>query len=146
MTVEEAVGLVIEAASMASNGEVFVLDMGEPVRIVDLVHNFAAQVHLGKDDLTISYTGLRPGEKLSEALFSEHEERSPTGHPKIWSTAPLVDPGPGLSWQLAELFEAAAANRAQDVRQRLSDLLPGYVPTPATASSAPALVPYPDGF
>jgi FlaA1/EpsC-like NDP-sugar epimerase len=120
--------------------------MGEPVRIVDLVHNFAAQVHLGKDDLTISYTGLRPGEKLSEALFSEHEERSPTGHPKIWSTAPLVDPGPGLSWQLAELFEAAAANRAQDVRQQLSDLLPGYVPTPATARSAPALVPYPDGF
>jgi FlaA1/EpsC-like NDP-sugar epimerase len=99
------------------------------------------------DDLTISYTGLRPGEKLSESLFSEHEERSPTGHPKIWSTAPLVDPGPDLSWQLAKLFEAAAANRADDVRQRLSGLLPGYAPTAAAEASLAALVaPYPDGF
>ena len=146
MTVEEAVGLVLEAASMASNGEVFVLDMGEPVRIIDLVRNYAAQIHLGEDDLTIDYTGLRPGEKLSESLFSEHEKRTPTGHPSIWSTAPLVEPEPELTWQLTELFEAAAANRVQEVRQRLAELLPGYTPTPAGASSAALVVPYPDGF
>jgi hypothetical protein len=57
-----------------------------------------------------------------------------------------VGPGPDLSWQLAKLFEEAAANRVQDVRQRLADLLPGYTPTPAAMASSPALVPYPDGF
>src|SRR6266851_1311526 len=86
MTVEEAVGLVIEAASMAEAGETFVLDMGEPVRIVDLVHTYAAQMHVKPEKVEISFTGLRGGEKLNEALFSEAEERLHTEHPRIWAT------------------------------------------------------------
>src|SRR5205807_6332649 len=85
MTVEEAVGLVIEAGAMAQAGEIFVLDMGEPVRIVDLVRQYATQLHLDARDLIIQYTGLRPGEKLNEALFSAREERAATSHPKIWA-------------------------------------------------------------
>jgi FlaA1/EpsC-like NDP-sugar epimerase len=147
MTVEEAVGLVIEAASMAEGGEVFVLDMGEPVRIVDLVHNYAAQIHLDADDVTIRYTGLRPGEKLSESLFSEHESRVPTAHPKIWSTTPPRSAGEDSAWRLEELLEAAAANHAQEVRRRLFELVPGYTPpTSDTASAASLAAPYPDGF
>ncbi len=147
MTVEEAVGLVIEAASMASGGEVFVLDMGEPVRIVDLVRNYAAQIHLDADDITISYTGLRPGEKLSESLFSQHESRVPTAHPEIWATTPLQDGGNAFTWRLSELFAAAAANRAEEVRQRLFQLVPESTPPAAHSSSAAALAaPYPDGF
>lgn len=144
MTVEEAVGLVIEAASMAELGETFVLDMGEPVRIVDLVRNYAAQFHLHEGDFEISFTGLRGGEKLNEALFSEGEERLRTDHPRIWATRPAPAAG-DLDAILNRLIAAAAANRSDLVRGHLADLLPAFakpmpVRTPALAA------PYPDGF
>jgi FlaA1/EpsC-like NDP-sugar epimerase len=144
MTVEEAVGLVIEAASMAELGETLVLDMGEPVRIVDLVNNYAAQFHLHEGDFEISFTGLRGGEKLNEALFSAAEVRIPTDHPRIWATraaAPAVD----LDVAVDQLIEAAALNRSDLVRQRLAALLPGFatLPVPSTAT---IVAPYPDGF
>jgi FlaA1/EpsC-like NDP-sugar epimerase len=144
MTVEEAVGLVIEAASMAELGETLVLDMGEPVRIVDLVHNYAAQFHLHEGDFEISFTGLRGGEKLNEALFSAAEERIPTDHPRIWATraaAPALD----LDVALDRLIEAASLNRSDLVRQHLAALLPGFttLPVPSTATM---VAPYPDGF
>src|SRR6185437_8381199 len=85
MTVEEAVGLVLEAASMAELGETFVLDMGEPVRIVDLVHNYAELMHL--NNVEIAFSGLRPGEKLNESVFASGEERTATANPKIWASA-----------------------------------------------------------
>ena len=144
MTVEEAVGLVIEAASMAELGETLVLDMGEPVRIVDLVHNYAAQFNLHEGDFQISFTGLRGGEKLNEALFSAAEERTPTDHPRIWATkaaAPLMD----LDSAVDHLIAAAALNRNDLVRHHLAALLPGFakVPEPSTATM---VAPYPDGF
>src|SRR6185295_14464382 len=84
MTVEEAVGLVLESATMAEYAETFVLDMGQPVSIVELVHRYAAAVHL--PEVTIRFTGLRPGEKLNEKVFSDSEVRVPTAHPKVWAT------------------------------------------------------------
>ena len=144
MTVEEAVGLVIEAASMAELGETFVLDMGEPVRIVDLVHNYAAQFHLREGDFEITYTGLRGGEKLNEALFSESEERLRTDHPRIWATRPAPAAG-DLDAALDGLIEAAARNRSDLVREQLAALLPAFAkPTPPRAPELAA--PYPDGF
>ena len=71
MTIEEAAGLVVEAARLADAGEIFVLDMGEPVRIVDLVRSFAELIH--RNDVQIRFTGMRPGEKLNETLFCEDE-------------------------------------------------------------------------
>ncbi|HEV8649342.1 MAG TPA: polysaccharide biosynthesis protein [Actinomycetes bacterium] len=130
MTVEEAVGLVIEAGGMAEHGEVFVLDMGEPVRIVDLVRNYAAQVRVASDDVAIRYTGLRPGEKLTEALFSEHEQRTPTGHPKVWSTATSTPVGPEFLTELEPLLAATEAGDPALVRRRLSQLVPEYTPSP----------------
>jgi FlaA1/EpsC-like NDP-sugar epimerase len=149
MTIEEAVGLVIEAAAMADDGEVFVLDMGEPVRILDLVRNYAAQLHLSIEDLPIRYTGLRPGEKLNESLFSVHEERTPTAHPRIWATHSRTPIPEDLSVRLRALYRAAAANDAAGVRQALIAILPEYRPASeeelANASAALA-APYPDGF
>jgi FlaA1/EpsC-like NDP-sugar epimerase len=145
MTVEEAVGLVVEAAGMARAGEVFVLEMGEPVRIVDLVHNYAAQIHVDPGDLTIRYTGLRPGEKLNETLFSEGEQRVATGHPKVWATAAAQTLGPDFFTLLARLEQAAHANDADACRRLLAKLVPQYSAAPANHGPA-STAPYPDGF
>jgi FlaA1/EpsC-like NDP-sugar epimerase len=142
MTIEEAVGLVLEAARLATGGETFVLDMGEPVRIVDLVANFARELHLPWVD--IRYTGLRPGEKLSEALFSESEERLPTNHPRIYSTS-AGGLAPEFADLLTDLYEAAQQNRPEDVSAFLMKLVPSYV----LAERAPgrsAGAPYPDDY
>ncbi|WP_055589866.1 polysaccharide biosynthesis protein [Peterkaempfera griseoplana] len=146
MTIEEAVGLVLEAGRMAQGGEVFVLDMGEPVRIVDLVHNFARQVSLDVDDVEIRFTGLRAGEKLNEALFSEGEEQLPTEHPRIFATvAGGAGAGPeDLAGGLTGLYRSAEGNADEEVRRRLGVLLPGYrTPEPVVAAVS---APYPDGF
>ena len=84
MTIEEAAGLVVEAAHLAGTGEIFVLDMGEPVRILDVVQSFAHLMH--HPDVEVRFTGMREGEKLNESLFSEHEQALPTAHPRIFRT------------------------------------------------------------
>ena len=131
---------------MAEGGETFVLDMGEPVRIVDLVYNYAAEFHVPASAVSIRYTGLRPGEKLNEALFSETEQRFPTSHPRIWSTRP-VPAVPGFSFHLERLVRAAFENHADEVRQCLTSLLPRYTPAETDVADAAAVnTPYPDGF
>jgi FlaA1/EpsC-like NDP-sugar epimerase len=146
MTVEEAVGLVIEAASMAASGEIFVLDMGEPVRIVDLVRNYATQLNLDESDLTIRFTGLRPGEKLNEALFSEREQRTPTAHPKVWATSTGQPAGDGFWRLLEELLTMAASNQPEQVRRYLAELVPEFAPARGEARLGALAAPYPDGF
>jgi FlaA1/EpsC-like NDP-sugar epimerase len=81
MTIPEAACLVLEAAAMAEHGETYVLDMGEPVRIVDLVERYIAAV--GAEDTEVVFTGLRPGEKLHEELTDDAESSVSTGHPRI---------------------------------------------------------------
>jgi FlaA1/EpsC-like NDP-sugar epimerase len=146
MTVEEAVGLVLSAAPMAEYGETFVLDMGEPVRIVDLVRRYAEHLHV--PDLQIRYTGLRSGEKLHETLFGECEERLPTVNPAIWATRPIRLPG-DFTARLEDLY-AAAAEGAGDhhLRDMLAALMPDYSPAPVDALelASAASSPYPDGF
>jgi FlaA1/EpsC-like NDP-sugar epimerase len=145
MTVEEAVGLVVEAAGMARAGEVFVLEMGEPVRIVDLVHNYAAQIHVDPGDLSIRYTGLRPGEKLNETLFGEGEQRVATGHPKVWATAASEPLGADFFALLAGLEQGAQANDGDECRRLLAKLVPEYGAAPVSPGPA-SVAPYPDGF
>jgi FlaA1/EpsC-like NDP-sugar epimerase len=146
MTVEEAVGLVIEAGAMAEAGEIFVLDMGEPVRIVDLVRHYAAQLHLDERDLTIQYTGLRPGEKLNESLFSASEERAATSHPKIWA-AQAPRPGEDFHELVDDLCYAAMANRPHpEVRGCIARLIPDYAPNEVLHPERALAAPYPDGF
>ncbi len=105
MTIPEAAGLVIEAARMSTLNEVFVLDMGEPVRILDLVARFAELT--GRPMPAVDVTGLRPGEKIHEDLFSGTERHRRSAHPRIRVTAvqrqaALDDTLEGLRLLLAE--------------------------------------------
>ncbi|HEY6793136.1 MAG TPA: nucleoside-diphosphate sugar epimerase/dehydratase [Kineosporiaceae bacterium] len=143
MTVEEAVGLVLEAATMVEDGETFVLDMGEPVRIVDLVTSYVDQLHLPVP--TIRFTGLRPGEKLHEVVFSARESRLRTAHPKIWATRISGDPA-RLYLLLDTLYAAADDNDCERVRELLHRLLPEYTISRRREPLAAVSAPYPDGF
>jgi FlaA1/EpsC-like NDP-sugar epimerase len=143
MTVEEAVGLVLEAASMVEDGETFVLDMGEPVRIVDLVNSYVHQLNLPVPPIT--FTGLRPGEKLHEVVFSAREDRLRTAHPKIWATRTGQSPA-AFGHLLDHLYAAAADNDEGRVQVLLHELVPEYVPARRREPVAAATAPYPDGF
>ncbi len=147
MTVQEAVGLVIEAAGMMSaSGETFVLDMGDPVKIVDLVGSYISQLNLDEKQVQVCFTGLRPGEKLNESLFSAGELRHPTTHPRVWSTAtPRL--GPEALFELQRLYAAAGREDAEGVRASLQRLVPEYRGAPVHAApAATSAAPYPDDF
>lgn len=144
MTVEEAVGLVLEAAAMAESGETFVLDMGAPVQLVSLVEAYAAQV--GVRDVEIRFTGLRPGEKLSETLLGEAEERIATGHPRIFATRGGSVPS-DLDAGLAELYDAAERNDSDAVGRWLAKFIPSYRPASPTPTARELFdAYYPDDF
>ncbi|NLI01366.1 MAG: polysaccharide biosynthesis protein, partial [Chthonomonadales bacterium] len=90
MTIPEACELVLQAGAIGRPGDVLVLDMGEPVKIVDVAERLIAE---SGRDIEIEFTGLRPGEKLHEVLFSEHEEGTTSGHPLISGVSvPDLDP------------------------------------------------------
>jgi FlaA1/EpsC-like NDP-sugar epimerase len=83
MTIPEAAQLVLQALSMGKGGEIFVLDMGQPVRIVDLARDLIRLSGLPPSAIDITYTGVRPGEKLHEELYYRDEQTLPTAHPKV---------------------------------------------------------------
>jgi FlaA1/EpsC-like NDP-sugar epimerase len=83
MLIPEAAQLVLQAGLMGRGGEIFVLDMGEPMRIVDLARDMIRLSGFGDDDIRIEFTGLRPGEKLFEELLADSEATLPTPHPKL---------------------------------------------------------------
>lgn len=141
MTIEEAVGLVLEAARMADSSGTFVLDMGDPIRIVDLVERFADMLNIA--DFDIRFTGLRPGEKLHEELFCTGESRLPTDHPRISRTA-ATSPVTGFRAGLRDLYDAARHNRPDEVFAHLRKLVPEYAPTLAPVPAAVA--PYADDY
>jgi FlaA1/EpsC-like NDP-sugar epimerase len=121
MTIPEAVSLVVQTGGMGASGQVFVLDMGKPVKIIDLAQNMIRLS--GKEpgrDIEIVYSGIRPGEKLHEELWGAHETVSPTEHPKIRKlTCAAIDPK-WLDGELAALSELVAAGDAKGVGKRLA--------------------------
>ncbi|HET8649306.1 MAG TPA: nucleoside-diphosphate sugar epimerase/dehydratase, partial [Gemmatimonadales bacterium] len=130
MTIPEAVQLVLQAAAIGQGGEVFVLDMGQPVKIADLATDLIrlAGLQPGRD-VEIRFTGIRPGEKLYEELFFSDETASPTVHPKILR-ARNAAPVDQLHHRAAALVEAALAG-ADDTAMRtlLREVVPDYSPT-----------------
>ena len=93
MSIPEAAQLVLQAGSMGLGGEIFVMDMGEPVKIVDLARDMIRLSELSESEIRIVYTGLRPGEKLFEELLADDEHTRPTPHPKLRiAKAREVDP------------------------------------------------------
>ena len=134
MLIPEAAQLVIQAGAMARGGEVFVLDMGEPVRIVDLARSMIRLAGLTEKtadlldgDIEIRYVGLRPGEKLFEELLIGNDA-VPSGHPRILSALERhIDPAL-LDKMLASLREACDANDAEAMLRRLRNLVPEFRP------------------
>jgi FlaA1/EpsC-like NDP-sugar epimerase len=142
MTIPEAATLVIQAGAMAKGGEVFLLDMGEPVRIYDLAAQMIRLHGLEPEkDVKIEVTGLRPGEKIYEELLIDCEAALPTGHPKIFCAREAKLAWAELSPQLNTLLDAAAECEVNDCVAVLHDLVPEYQPTGqyAKVKSDPAL-------
>jgi len=130
MTIPEAVQLVLQAAVLGRGGEVFVLDMGDPVRIVDLARDLIelSGLQVG-EDIDIVFTGMRPGEKLFEELFVPGERYERTSHEKIFIAANASAFVPTtLDKACATLLEAARHNDADAILKHLRDLIPEFHP------------------
>jgi len=127
MTIPEAVSLIIQAAAMGVGGEIFVLDMGQPIKIRDLADDL---IRLSGrepgEDIDIVYTGLRPGEKLREQLFTAEEQRLPTPHPRIFVAKPVCNDGKLLQPDLAVLRTALADHDTVKIKTELHRIISDY--------------------
>jgi len=126
MSIPEAAQLVLQAGLMGAGGEIFVLDMGEPVKIVDLAKDLIRLSGFSEDEIRIEFTGLRPGEKLYEELLADNEHTLATPHEKLRIAEARKSE---VAW-LDELLKwISAPSMADDeVRASLKKLLPEYHP------------------
>ena len=133
MSLDEAVQLVLQAASLSRGGEIFTLDMGDPVSILELARKLIRlSGHVADKDVKIVITGARPGEKLVEDLIDPEEETLPSTHPSIEVSRPSVPDPMGLRRALHELETLAAEYRQKELKDRLLEL-PRTSLAPATA-------------
>ncbi len=146
MSIPEATQLVLQAGLMGRGGETFVLDMGQPIRIVDLARTMVRLSGYTEADIPIAFTGLRPGEKLFEELLADNEKTLPTPHAKLRVSRP-IDP-PGTSWDISvkRWLESPGPVGDAEVRQMLTLWVPEYKPAPlyppvATPGARPAALP-----
>lgn len=125
MTIPEAVSLILQAGSMGRGGEIFVLDMGEPVKIVELAEQMIRLMGLEPGhDIEISFTGLRPGEKLYEELFHESEKLGVTTHPKIMLSESREVDRNTMERNMAALKKACDMRDIQLIYSGLKQLVP----------------------
>ncbi len=128
MTIPEAVSLVLRAGAYAKGGEIFVLDMGQPVKIDTMARKLIRMSGLEPDrDIAIAYTGLRPGEKLREELLLPEEQVGETANRRIRVCAPIAMDDDAFAQQLNRL-ERACAEGASDIRELVARMVPGYHP------------------
>jgi FlaA1/EpsC-like NDP-sugar epimerase len=127
MTVPEAAGLVLQAAAIGESGQVLVLDMGEPVKIVDLARELIRLSGHTVEEIGITFTGLRPGEKLYEELLADQEATLPTPVERL-RIAQLHEDGGEAVFDLLQWSEAAAPRGEVEVRGRLQQVVEGYRP------------------
>lgn len=147
MTIPEAVQLVLQAGAMGTGGEVFALDMGEPVRVVDLARDLIRLSGLAEHEIEIEFTGMRPGEKLYEEVFFDAENAVPTEHPKVLRARNAeLEFTQGAS--LAGLIALARRDGAPgEIRRAIKHLVPeysgaiGHAPEPAREVVDPIDVP-----
>ncbi|TCT09084.1 polysaccharide biosynthesis protein [Paralcaligenes ureilyticus] len=130
MSIPEAAQLVLQAAAMGNGGEVFVLDMGEPVKIVDMARNMIRLSGFTEDDIRIEFTGLRPGEKLYEELLADSEETLETPHPKLRIVRSRSVPA-GFYMELQEWLAGLDPVPDDLVRHQLKHWIPEYEPMKA---------------
>jgi FlaA1/EpsC-like NDP-sugar epimerase len=128
MLIPEAAQLVLQAGLMGQGGEIFVLEMGEPVRIVDLARDVIRLSGFSEEDIRIEFTGLRPGEKLYEELLTDSEQTLPTPHEKL--RVANADPAPDAEWyaQLEDWINGPAPASDQALKSTLRSYVPEYSP------------------
>jgi FlaA1/EpsC-like NDP-sugar epimerase len=138
MTIPEATQLVLQAGSMGNGSEILVLDMGDPVRIIDLAEELIRLSGLTPyEDIDIIVTGLRPGEKLFEELLIDGEGILPTAHNKIKVLAPVNINIQPIRDELDILFQAARTNSVHELIESLKRLVPEFKPTYSFIGEAP---------
>jgi len=130
MSIPEAAQLVLQAALMGHGGEIFVLDMGEPVRIGDLARQLIRLSGLSEDDVRVVYTGLRPGEKLYEEVLADAEKTLPTPHPKLRIARANAHTDENLVADVERWLNGASSMEADAVRLRLQKWIEEYRPAP----------------
>jgi FlaA1/EpsC-like NDP-sugar epimerase len=126
MTIREAVSLVLQASVIGEKGDTLVLDMGQPILILDLVRTLIQLSGKNENDVAIRFTGLRDGEKLSEELFYENEDVGLTSFPKIKRARGHAREWHALRSKLEELEETLFLNGADSIRAKIKEILPEY--------------------
>jgi FlaA1/EpsC-like NDP-sugar epimerase len=130
MTIPEAVGLVLQASTMGKGGEIFVLNMGEPIKIVDLARRMISLSGLEPEkDIQIKFTGLRPGEKLFEEIRLEGEGIKPTTHDQIWVFAGGQPSFSQVRSWMDELSTLVEARNVSGLISKLGSIVPEYHPS-----------------
>jgi FlaA1/EpsC-like NDP-sugar epimerase len=127
MSIPEAAQLVLQAAFMGKGGEIYVLDMGEPVKIADLARQMIRLSGLTEADIPIQYTGLRPGEKLYEEPLADAERTLPTPHPKLRIARVRSPEHARLAEDVAQWLAGTREPAAAEVRAQLARWIPEYV-------------------
>ncbi|RKE26299.1 FlaA1/EpsC-like NDP-sugar epimerase [Paraburkholderia sp. BL23I1N1] len=140
MTIPEASQLVLQASSMGQGGEIFILDMGEPVKIVDLARDLIRLYGFSEEHIRIVFTGLRPGEKLYEELLADDEATTRTPHPKLRIAQAREVPDNLLDELLPWLMQHRVPSD-QEVRRDLRRWVPEYQPATAPALQSVTGVP-----
>ena len=127
MTIPESVSLILQAGSMGKGGEIFVLDMGEPVLIKKLAEQMIKLYGLSSgENIEIVYTGLRPGEKLYEEILHESEGLKPTDHPKLLLARSRQVDWDWLSAELKDLQVAACSRQVELLKSHLQNIVPEF--------------------
>jgi FlaA1/EpsC-like NDP-sugar epimerase len=127
MTIPEAVQLVIQAGALGNGGEIFILDMGEPVKIVDLARDLIRLSGLEEGtDIEIKFVGLKPGEKMFEEILTREEGSSATKHEKIFISPSLDISSAGLLENVKILEQLARAGKKAEIRSKIKELIPGF--------------------
>ena len=129
MTIPEAVGLVLQSATQGNGGEIFVLDMGKPIKIVDLARQLIELSGFKpEEDIEIKFTGLHPGEKMYEEISHEGENMENTEHPKIMRFVCDAVPLEQITNQLAELEKIVNPAEANEIKLKMQEIIPEYKP------------------
>jgi len=130
MTIPEAVTLVLQATALGQSGQIMVLEMGDPIKIVDLIQHLLQLVGKSTDEIPIKYVGLRPGEKLTEELLAPYESSLETTHTNIKTfNSNGHHPRETMAKIELALEKVYAGANEQQVRKTLKELVPEYQPT-----------------